>query len=210
MNILGLTLEEVFMLLFIAMGPIHVIMTYLPIARTLSPAVQRKLAWRTVLTGLIVALVLIFGGAGIIRNLHLSLYVLVLAAGMSYVILAIPMILTRSGESPPVPQIDDPLRLAISPLAIPAMITPLGVAVLFSEAAFVSDLATTLIFCALVVAILAINLGGMLLSTSIARYLTRPVLEVLQTIFGFVTLAFGVRLLLGALVHLGIITAKGL
>lgn len=210
MHILGLNLQEILALLFISMGPVRTVMTYIPIARHLPPDLQGKLAWRTVLTGSIVALVLIVGGAGIVRNLHLSLYVLVLAAGMSYVILAIPMLLARPGPLPPAPQTDDPLSLAISPLAVPAMITPLGVAVLFSEAAFVSDLVTTLIFVALVVAILLINFGGMLLSTHVARYLTRPVLGVFQTIFGFVTLAFGVRLVLGALAHLGIIPVKGL
>lgn len=209
MHILGLNLQEVFALLFIAMGPVRLVMAYVPLTRTLSGDLQRKLAWHTVLTGFIVALVLIFGGAGIVRNLHLSLYVLLLAAGMSYVILAIPMILARPSNPPSVPQTEDPLCLAISPLAFPAMITPLGVAVLFSEAAFVSDLLTTLVFVALVVAILVLNFGGMLLSTHIARYMTRPVLNVFQTIFGFVTLAFGVRLVLGALAHLGIITVKG-
>ncbi len=210
MHILGLSLREVFTLLFIAMGPVRVTLTYLPIARALSPQVQRKLAWRTVVTGFLVALVLILGGAGMVSNLHLSLYVLMLAAGMSYVILAVPMLLPRSSTSLPLPQMEDPLRLALSPLAVPSMITPLGVAVLFSEAAFVANPATTLIFGALVVAILALNFGCMLLSTRLTRYLTRPVLDVLQTVFGFVTLAFGIRLILGALAHLGIILVRGL
>ncbi|WP_201381387.1 hypothetical protein [Ktedonobacter sp. SOSP1-52] len=58
----------------------------------------------------------------------------------------------------------------------------------------------------MVVAILVINFGGRLLSIPMAQYITQPVREVFQQIFGFVLLAFGKRLILGALVHLGIIT----
>jgi small neutral amino acid transporter SnatA (MarC family) len=66
------------------------------------------------------------------------------------------------------------------------------------------------VFWGMVVAILVINFGRMLLSLSMARYITRPALEAFQKIFGFVLLAFGERLILGALMHLGIITVKGL
>ncbi len=57
--------------------------------------------------------------------------------------------------------------------------------------------------------ILSIDLGLMLLSTYVAQYLTKSVLEVLQKIFGFILLTFGIQLVLQALVKLGIMTAKG-
>jgi multiple antibiotic resistance protein len=209
MTILGLTLGEFFALLFIAMGPIRIIACYVPIARNLSPDIQRTVAWRTILAGFIVVCVIILIGAGVVKNFHLNLPTLMLAAGMTYIILAVPMLLAEPSDIPPEPQIKDPLRLAISPLAVPAMITPLGIATLFGVAAYVPDLATVLVFLSMIVAMLIINFGSMLLALHLARYLTRPILEVFQKIFGFVLLAFGSRLILGALAHLGIIIMKG-
>jgi small neutral amino acid transporter SnatA (MarC family) len=56
---------------------------------------------------------------------------------------------------------------------------------------------------------LSIDLGLMLLSTYAARYLTQPILEVLQKIFGFILLTFGIQLVLQALAKLGIMKATG-
>lgn len=209
MTILGLTLGEFFALLFIAMGPIRVVACYVPIARALPPRLQRQLAWRTILAGFLIVCVIIFIGAGVVKNFHLDLALLMLAAGLTYSILAIPLLLAEPSDLPPKPEIKDPLRLAISPLAVPAMITPLGIATLFGVAAYVPDLATVLVFLSMIVAMLVINLAGMLLALPLARFLTRPILEVFQKVFGFVLLAFGSRLILGALAHLGIIHMRG-
>src|SRR5258708_4605875 len=58
-------------------------------------------------------------------------------------------------------------------------------------------------------AVLIIDLGLLLLSIYVAQYLTKPILEVLQKIFGFILLTFGIQLVLQALAKLGIMTATG-
>jgi len=125
------------------------------------------------------------------------------------VLTAIPMLLAGPSELAPPPHIKEPLRLAISPLAVPALISPLAVAVLFSGSASVPSLTAALIFVGMVGAVLSIDLGLMLLSTYVAQYLTKPILEVFQKIFGFILLTFGIQLVLQALAKLGIMTATG-
>jgi multiple antibiotic resistance protein len=210
MNMLGLTLPDIFALLLIAMGPLDVTLSYLPLARELPPNLQRKLACHTVIAGFLVAAALMVIGKGIVQSLQLNQQILLLAVGVTYTVLAFPMLLAEPGDLPPPPQMKDPLRLAISPLAVPVMISPLAVATLLSVSASVPDLITTLVFLGIVLAILLLNFGVMVLSVHLARYITRPFLEALQKIFGFILLAFGLRLLLGALVRLGIITTQGL
>jgi multiple antibiotic resistance protein len=209
MNMFGMTWEEIFALLLSAMGPVGITMSYLPIAQTLPPAMQRQLAWRTVLVGFLVAMGLMLLGGGVVRRFHLSLAVLSMGVGVTYFVLAIPMLLAGPSDLSPPAHIKEPLRFAISPLAVPALISPLAVAVLFSVSAFVPSLAAALIFVGIVVAVLIIDLGLMLLSTYVARYLTKPILEVLQKIFGFILLTFGIQLVLQALAKLGIVTATG-
>ena len=205
----GMTWVEIFALLLSAMGPVGIIMSYMPIAQALPPDMQRQLAWRTVLVGFIVAVGLMLLGGGVVQRFHLSLAVLLMGVGVTYFVLAIPMLLAGPSDLSPPTQIKEPLRLAVSPLAVPALISPLAVALLFSVSAFAPSLTAALIFVGMVVAVLLIDLGLMLLSTYVAQYLTKPILEVLQKIFGFILLTFGIQLVLQALVKLGIMTATG-
>ena len=209
MNMFGMRWEEIFTLLLTAMGPVGITMSYMPIAQALPPAIQRQLARRTVLVGFIVAVGLMLLGGGVVQRFHLRLAVLLMGVGVTYFVLAIPMLLAEPSDLSPPTQIKEPLRLAISPLAVPALISPLAVAVLFSVSAFVPSLTAALIFVGIVGAVLIIDLGLMLLSTCVAQYLTKSVLEVLQKIFGFILLTFGIQLVLQALAKLGIMTAKG-
>ncbi len=199
MNIFGMTWEEIFALLLTAMGPVSVTMSYMPIAQALPPDMRRQLAWRTVLVGFIVAVGLMLLGDGVVQRFHLSLVVLLLGVGVTYFVLAIPMLLAGPSDLSPPTQIEEPLQLAVSPLAVPALISPLAVALLFSVSAFAPSLTAALIFVGIVVAVLIIDLGLMLLSTYLVQYRTKAILEVLQKIFGFILLTFGIQLVLQAL-----------
>jgi multiple antibiotic resistance protein len=209
MNMFGMTWEEIFVLLLSAMGPVGITMSYMPIAQALPPDMRRQLAWRTVLVGFLVAVGLMLLGGGVVQRFHLRMEVLLMGVGVTYFVLAIPMLLAGPRDLSPPTQIKEPLRLAVSPLAVPALISPLAVAVLFSVSAFAPSLIAALIFVGIVVAVLIIDLGLMLLSTYVAQYLTKPILEMLQKIFGFILLTFGIQLVLQALAKLGIITATG-
>jgi multiple antibiotic resistance protein len=209
MNMFGMTWEEIFALLLTAMGPVGITMSYMPIAQALPREMQRQLAWRTVLVGFMVAVGLMLLGGGVVQRFHLRLAVLLMGVGVTYFVLALPMLLAGPSELFPPTQIKEPQRLAVSPLAVPALISPLAVALLFSVSAFAPSLTAALIFVGMVVAVLLIDLGLMLLSTYVAQYLTKPILEVLQKIFGFILLTFGIQLVLQALAKLGIMTATG-
>src|SRR5260221_10956049 len=209
MNVFGMTWEEIFALLLSAMGPVGITMSYMPIARALPPAIQRQLARRTVLVGFIVAVGLMLLGGGVVQRFHLSLAVLLMGVGVTYFVLAIPMLLAEPSDLSPPTQIKEPLRLAISPLAVPALISPLAVAVLFSVSAFVPSLTVALIFFGIVGAVLGIDFGLMLLSTCVAQYLTKSGLEVLQKNFWVILLTFGIQFVIQELSKFGIITAKG-
>src|SRR5258708_22406275 len=135
MNVFGMTWEESFALLLSAMGPVGITMSYMPIARALPPALQRQLAWRTVLVGFIVAVGLMLLGGGVVQRFHLRLAVLLMGVGVTYFVLAIPMLFAEPSDLSPPTQIKEPLLLAISPPAVPDLISPLAVRLLFSASA---------------------------------------------------------------------------
>src|SRR5258708_16190092 len=118
MNMFGMTWEEKFALLLTAMGPVGITMSYMPIARALPPAVQRQLAWRTVLVGFIVAVGLMLLGGGVVRRFHLSMAVLLVAVRVTYFVLAIPILLAEPSQLSPPSPIKDPLPPPISTPAV--------------------------------------------------------------------------------------------
>ena len=207
MNIVGMPEVEVFTLLLVAMGPVSVTISYLPIAQTLPPQMRRKLACRTVLVAFVVAALLMLLGNGIVRQFHLSQPVLLMGVGVTYIVLAISMLLAQPEDRFVSTSTKEPLQLAISPLAVPGVISPLAVVLLLDVSAFENRLIATLIFSGMVVVVLLIDLGLMLLSTAVAQYLTRSILEVLQKIFGFILLTFGIQSVLQALERLSLIPA---
>jgi small neutral amino acid transporter SnatA (MarC family) len=207
MDTFGMTWEEIFALLLTAMGPVGITMSYMPIAQALPPEMRRPLARRTILIGFIVAVALMLLGGGVVQRFHLSPAVLLMGVGVTYFVQALPMLLAGPSDLSAPEDIKEPRRLAISPLAVPGLISPLAVALLFSVSVFVPSLIAALIFVGMVGAVLIIDLGLMLSFTYVAQYLTKPILEVLQKIFGFIMLTFGIQLVLQGLAKLGIMTA---
>src|SRR6266567_2353162 len=100
----------------IAMGPVGITMSYMPIAQALPPEMRRPLARRTILVGFMVALVLMLLGDGVIQGLHLSPAVLLLGVGVTYFVQALPMLLAGSSDLSAPADIKEPRGLAISPL----------------------------------------------------------------------------------------------
>src|SRR5258708_36479946 len=117
MNMFGMTWEENFALLLTAMGPVGITMSYMPIARALPPAIQRQLAWRTVLVGFIVAVGLMLLGGGVVQRFHFSLAVLLIGVGGTYFVLALPLLLGWPSDLLPPTQIKQAPRLSASTLA---------------------------------------------------------------------------------------------
>ena len=209
MNMFAMTWEEIFALLLTGMGPVGITMSYMPIAQALPPEMRRPLARRTILIGFIVAVALMLLGGEVVQRFHLSPAVLLMGVGVTYFAQALPMLLAGPSDLSTPVDIKEPRWLAISPLAVPGLISPLAVALLFSVSVFVPSLTAALIFVGMVGAVLIIDLGLMLSFTYVAQYITKPILEVLQKIFGFIMLAFGIQLVLQGLVKLGIMTATG-
>jgi multiple antibiotic resistance protein len=209
MRILNLTVAAIFAVLFIGMGPVRVALGYIPIAAQYPAHVRRRLAWRTILAGLVVIVVIMLLGGRMVQSFQLRIEVLLLAGGVAFVVKGLGQLNVRPAPELKLPQFENPMRLAVSPLAVPTMIGPGGVVALFIVAAFVDDWIQLLVVAGLIAAILAMNLAVMLLSSFIAQYVTRPVLEVIQQVMGLLLLALGIAMILEELANLGLIALPG-
>lgn len=208
MRIAGTSIWEWAGILFIGLGPIRTTLAYMPLSRNLPPDIHVRLAVRTVTVGAIIAILIVLLGGGVARTFAVRDEMLLIAAGLAFASRAFNMLAAAPSDESTPPAVSDPMRLAISPLAVPSMIGPVGVVALFIVAMSTPGIAETLAFLGIVVFMLLLDLGAMLLSRHVSRYVTVPLLEVVQQIFGILILALSVRLVFEALVSLELLTVR--
>lgn len=204
MHILGMSAGEIFGALFIGLGPVRVTLAYMPLARELSRERQRGLAWRIVAAGIVIAFVIIAVGGGVARSFSPREEYLRVGAGL--VLLGSALRATRPVREPAAPERPDVMQVAISPLAVPVMINPVGVATLFGVAAFVPNVGETLVFVGMVMLLMGMNLVTMILSVRVAERFSVAILAVIAEVMVLLMAALGAVLVLEALADLGAIT----
>jgi multiple antibiotic resistance protein len=100
----------------------------------------------------------------------------------------------------------DPMSLAISPLAIPLTLNPVGVVTLVVASAEVTDLPSSIAVVVMIVIIAIIDMGVLLGSDYVARYLSEATVELLEVILGIFLGALAIQLILNGLAEVGVIT----
>jgi len=204
------SLPEAFIALFIGMGPIKVLLIYIAKTQGMDKATKRLVARRTAMVAAAVGVALFIAGAIIQQLLHFSIGALNIIGGLILLLLAINMVL-GSGPKPQAGEDSepDPLSLAISPLAIPLTLNPVGIVTLVVASAEVTDLPSSIAVVVMIAIIAIIDLGVLLGSDYVARYLSEATVQLLEVILGIFLGAMAVQLMLNGLAELGIITMTG-
>ncbi len=205
MTDLSLSAGEMFALLVIGMGPARVSLAYLPVAPLLDRRQQREVALRTVLAGFVLVVVVMLVGGGTIRSYAPRVEIVLIASGLVVLSVTIAAMARRPAPPGEAPAELNHKAFAVSPLAVPVMINPVGVAVLFSQSAYVNSGSDRVTFVAIAIGILVANYVALLYVPFVARAIAVPVLRVAQEVFSLLTVALGVRMILIGLDGLGAI-----
>ena len=206
-----ITFLDLFLPIFIGMGPVKVLLVYMALTKNSSTAIQRKVARKTILTGTIIAILLLLAGAFIMKLLHFTAGALSIAGGLILLILALNIVLSpaeNKEESGPVSE-EALMSMAIYPLAIPLLLNPVGIVSLtvFSAEAQALGLLQLGALVILVLVVAAIDLGVFLISHRLDKYLTKERILVLEKLLGIFLAALAVQLMIDGLVDLHIISA---
>ena len=204
------SLPEAFLTLFIGMGPIKVLLIYIAQTQGMDKATKRLVARRTVLVAGAVAVGLFIAGAIIQQLLHFSIGALNIIGGLILLLLAIKMVI---GGQPKAQEAEnagvDPMSLAISPLAIPLTLNPVGIVTLVVASSEVTDLPSSIAVVVMIAIIAAIDLGVLLGSDYVARYLSEATVHLLEVLLGIFLGAMAIQLILNGLADVGAITLSG-
>lgn len=207
------TYLEAFLLVFIGMGPLKALVAYLSATQGASDALQRKVARKMVVTALGVAVLIVLAGVVLMQVLHFSIGSLRIAGGIILLILAIRMVVgggghEASGDGGPVDEAAL-MRAAISPLAIPLLLNPIGVVSFTIFSVQVTEIVPFAILMAMITAVALADYAILAGAHRLDKVFTSARILVAETILGIFLAALSVQLIVDGLAELGIITLSG-
>ena len=189
---------QVFTFLFLMLGPIKIIGPFATITRNADPALTRRIAFRATLFASAALLVAAFLGENMLRNFGIPLPVLALSGGIILFLTALvsvmqqflPLTTHDDIEAGPPPS----LKVAMSPLAFPTIVTPYGIAALVVFLAVSPDLASRLTVGSILLAIMGLNLVVMIAAKRILPLLSIA-LPIIGAVLAVVQVALGLQII---------------
>ena len=200
---------EIFIALFIGMGPVKVLLIFIAMTEGMDKSVRRKMAKRTAMIAGVVALGLFLLGAILQSILHFSIGSLTIFGGIILLVLGLGMVVGGGGSAPEGQVKKDPMSLAVSPLAIPLTLNPVGIVILIVASVEIQDLTTAALIIGMILVIALIDFGVLYSADWISKYLSHSTVELLERVLGILLGALAIELIVVGLATLGIISTSG-
>ena len=202
---------DTFLLLLIGVGPKIALVPFLETTGQMPEAVKRAVLRKMLTTAAIVAVLLLILGGLLTRLLHFSPGALGVASGIILLIIAVTMVLGKhdqdSGSRPAEDQ--DPMKVAVFPLAVPYLLNPAGVVLLVTFSAEAASVAVIAVVVGILIVILALDVLVFRWAVQVSSHLDPSRMLVTEKVFGFLLAALAVQLMLDGLSDVGVIHLTG-
>jgi multiple antibiotic resistance protein len=198
--------SDILVLLLVTIGPTRAALVYLSLTKSADASLKRAIAFRTVTVSTVICLVFALIGAAILAGLKVSTEALLIAGGIILLLFALNLILGEDKDQsadgpPPAPSLD----VATYPLAVPLMASPQGLVAIVAIEGTLQGTGDGAIFLALILAVMAINLGFLLAADKIFAKIPPAVLKIVLRIIGLLLCALAVQLMIFGFDGLGLI-----
>jgi small neutral amino acid transporter SnatA (MarC family) len=202
---------DTFLLLLIGIGPKIALVPFLETTGQMPEAIKRRVLRKMLTTAATVAVLLLILGGLLTRLLHFSPGALGVASGIILLIIAVTMVLgRRDGDNGSHPTEDqDPMRVAVFPLAVPYLLNPAGIVVLVTASAEAASISVVAVFVGILIVILALDVLVFRWAVQVSNHLDPGRMLVTEKIFGFLLAALAVQLVLNGLSDVGVIHLTG-
>ena len=199
-----LSLGMYFTAFFVMLGPMKLIGPFARLTAEMERGAARRLALKGVGLACIGGMVAALLGQRALATWGIARPTLLLAAGIVLFVVALHAIMTAYAEpEPPLPAVPPP-HPAMSPLAVPLILTPYGVATFILILAVTHDPRRELVVFGLFLAVMLLNLLVMWFVRPIVRW-GGGLLTLTGSVLGVLQVALALQLILEALGHLGIL-----
>ncbi len=185
---------QMFLVLFLMLGPLKIIGPFARITQGADTWLAHRIAWRAILFASFALLLTALVGESFLERYNMPLPVLALAGGIVLFLVALQGILQQF--TPPAPSTGETapatLRMAITPIAFPTIVTPYGIAALIIFVALSPAWHGRLVIAVILLGIMLLNVVAMLLARHILRFLG-VFLQILGAILGIIQVALGLQ-----------------
>jgi multiple antibiotic resistance protein len=202
----NISITEMFTFLFLMLGPIKILGPFVQLTRKGDATFARRLAIRAFLyscAALVFAAVI---GEKSMRKYHISVPVLGIAAGIILFLVALRTVMQQfdTSETAARHEYEPSMRLAVSPLAFPTIVTPYGVAAVIVFMTLTPDFVTKSEIFAALLGLMVLNLVAMLFAKQVLKYAGMP-MQLLGTVLGIIQVALGLQIIVMGLRGLGLL-----
>jgi multiple antibiotic resistance protein len=212
-------LSFAFTIFFLTLGPIKTVPAFGIITADLDPAARRWLAVRGVVLGTLIVFATAIVLQGVMKSWRVSAPAMEIAGALLLFISAAQTVAGGLGQgpaaaspSPPAQKgLDDEVKArALSPIAVPSIVTPVGIAaILVIGDAAENDTALLYQVYGMLAVIMALNLVGMLLARSILKLVSVLNFRLVGWTMSVLQAGLAVEFILSALRTLKIVPAQG-
>lgn len=190
--------------LFTMMNPLGIIPVYITLTSHLSPKESKKVAYKAVLTGLIVLMVFSVAGKFIFDFFAITIHSLRIVGGIIFFIAGYDMLQARLNrtKSREDEQLSESKDVAISPLGIPLISGPGAITVsivLYNDAA---DPSFKIVLLAVIIILMIIVLISLLGGRQVMKFLGENGNKVLMRIMGLIVMVIAVEFMFAGLTPL--------
>ena len=202
---------DTFLLLLIGVGPKIALVPFLEATRQMPEDVKRRVLRKMLTTAATVAVLLLVLGGLLTRLLHFTPGALGVASGIILLIISVTMVLGHQSADSGGHRIEDqdPMQVAVFPLAVPYLLNPAGIVVLVTASAEASTLAVFAVTVGILIVILALDVVVFRWAVQVSNHLDASRMLVTEKVFGFLLAALAVQLALNGLSDVGVIHLTG-
>ena len=198
---------DTFLLLLIGIGPKIVLVPFLEATKEMPEPVKRRVVRKMLTTATAVAVILLVLGGLLTRLLHFSPGALAVASGIILLIIAVTMVLSQQDGNGSSRQqgTQDPMKVAVFPLAVPYLLNPAGIVVLVTASAEASSVSVFAVVVGILIVILALDVAVFRWAVHVGNHMDESRMLVTEKVFGFLLAALAVQLALNGLSDVGVI-----
>jgi multiple antibiotic resistance protein len=202
---------DTFLLLLIGIGPKIALVPFLDVTDGMDKATKSRVTRKMLTTAGGAALLLLVFGDLLTRLLHFSPGALAVAGGIILLIIAVSMVLKQ--EDPNIQGHSatetDPMRTAVSPLAVPYLLNPAGIVALVTISAEARSFGLSAVVIGLLAVVIVLDVVVFRWAGRISDHLDPSRMLLTEKVFGFLLAALGVQLALNGLADVGAIHLSG-
>lgn len=199
------SLSEMFTFFFLMLGPLKILGPFVHLTHGADAKFIRRLALRAFFYSCLALLAAAFAGENSMRKYHISVPVLAIAAGVILFLVALRTVMEQyeTRPTPPPEAVEHSVRLAVTPLAFPIIVTPYGVAAVIICVTLTPDYLTKGAIFGALLGLMLLNLVAMLYARPVLKYLGMP-MQLVGTVLGIIQVALGLQIIVAGLRGLGV------